>query len=196
MRVAVHVSDLVRDREGQIRWAVLATFVGTGCAEPRCIDYRIRVVPLGRLGDDQMSNLARFGQIVLDLDADAERDDRTDAWNLSEVDLRRRASRTTSSPGRPQARLLEKARKEVAGTPEQYKESARALLARQAKRRRGRPPARSLDEKLAILQTAEKVFAEGGAREDVAKLHHMSTSSVRDLLGWARKDVDPAPLHQ
>ena len=60
-----------------------------------------------------------------------------------------------------------------------------------SKKRRGRPPARSLDEKLAILQTAERVFAEGGTREDVAKRHHMSTTSVRDLLAWARHDVDP-----
>jgi hypothetical protein len=189
--VAVHVSDLVRDREGQIRWAVLATFVGTGSAEPRCIEYRIRVVPLSGLGDDQMSNLARYGQIRIDMDADTERDDRTDAWNLSEVDPPAEGIPNYVFTKASQARLLEKARKEVAGTPKQYKESARALLARQAKRRRGRPPARSLDEKLAILQTAEKVFAEGGTREDVAKLHHMSTSSVRDLLGWARKDVDP-----
>ncbi len=186
--VGVNVSDLVFDREGRVRWAVMATFVGTGSSEPRCVEYRIHVVPLE---ERRMLQVLRGNQIVADLEADAARGDRSPAWNLSEVDPPAEGIPNYVFTQASQAKLLEKARRKVSRRPEQHADSARALLARQATKRRGRPPARSLDEKLEILQTAERVFSEGGTREDIAKLHHMSASSVRDLLGWARKDVDP-----
>ena len=67
-------------------------------------------------------------------------------------------------------------------------EQAAAVLDRQAKPRRGRPPTRTLRERLLILEDVEKAYREGQTLEDVAKAHHMSRSAVRDLLAWARSE--------
>lgn len=185
---AITVSDLVMDRQGRIRWAVTAIFVGVASAEPRCIEYRVRVVSLE---EDVRFQKAFSRQIVKEMEADAGSDSRSDVWKLSEVDPPAEGIPNYVFTQASQARLIEKAREQVSRQSQRYSDSAKALLARQVGKRRGRPPARSMDEKLAVLQTAERIFAAGGTRAGVARAHHMSESAVRDLLGWARKDANP-----
>ena len=71
-RDAVTITHMVEDRSGHVRWAVIGTFVGVDGSEPRCIDYRVRVVP--EAPSKRMA--AGFGgQLSLLMMEDASRDD-------------------------------------------------------------------------------------------------------------------------
>lgn len=189
--VAFDVVHQVLDRRTRVpRWVVLASFIGIEGGQARCIEYRVRVVP------DQPSRAEAVGAAVgveQELSRDAANPDRNIAW----LD----AASSGPAAGIPryvfeeasQARLLEKARLLARTLPEQP-EAVRALLERETKPRRGRPPVRSLREKLEILVDIEDAYAEGRTLADVASDHAMSRSAVRDLLGWARSSDSGAVL--
>ncbi|KRB45001.1 hypothetical protein [Terrabacter sp. Root181] len=176
------ISQAVKDRRGHVRWVVVGTFVGVDGSEPRCIDYRVRVVP--EMDSVEMSSgVAKQLAILLADDAEQDRS------------LYRAAEQSAPSEGIPrrvfeeasQTRLLEMARDLVRrGRVEPVE-----LLTRQERPRRGRPPARSLGEKLRILESVERAFASGHTLDDVAREHHLSRGSVRNLLAWARTDAEP-----
>jgi hypothetical protein len=92
-----------------------------------------------------------------------------------------------------QARLLAKAQWSVERRPDRYTDDVQAILSAQERPRRGRPPVRSLADRLAILSAVEDMYEAGDGRTlaDVADEHHMSRSSLRDLLSWARHSHDP-----
>jgi len=188
---SVTVSHVVNNRAGRPRWAVTATFVGTGTAEPRCVEYRVRVVPEFDIpkGAAWLAN-----RIVRELQKDQAREDRVPEWALAELNPPAEGIPLRVFEEASQARLLVKAREMVRAHPDFYRDKVGMvqLLDRQRERKVGRPPARSLTERLAILQTAERVFAGGGQIDDVASAHNMSRSAIRDLLAWARHDASPA----
>jgi|SRR5690348_5631218 len=178
----VTISQHVKDRRGHVRWVAIGTFVGVDGSEPRCIDYRVRVVP----EIDTPRNSAGIArQLEILLGEDAERDH----------SLFRAAEKSAPPEGIPrrvfeeasQTKLLELARDLV----RKGRYEPIDLLGRQERPRRGRPPARSLAEKVQILSDVEKAFQESRTLEDVARKHHMSRSAVRNLLAWARTDADP-----
>jgi hypothetical protein len=189
----VTVSDLVMgELDGQTvpRWAVVATFVGVDGTEPRCVDYRVRVIPGPEVGSSpRLSNhFLRMGHRTLASMEEAVISPE-DAEQLGEVPaegIPRRVFELAS-----QARLLDKATSMVERRPERYQASIRQALGRRH-RRRGRPPARSLAEKLRILAAVEDAFATSGRTlAEVAAEHHMSREQLRDLLSWARHDAQP-----
>jgi hypothetical protein len=183
----VTVSDTVLGKVGgrtAIRWVVVATFVGVGGTEPRCVDYRVRVVPGGSRGEE---NLRDAHRVLRAMEQDTTTAEQAAALGpVPAGGIPRRVFEVAS-----QARLLEKARAKATRRPELVAEEARQLLERPA-RRRGRPPRRSLAEKLRVLADVDEAFA-GSDRTlaDVAQQHNMSRSALRDLLGWARHDAHP-----
>lgn len=195
------VSEIVFDREQRPRWAVLATFVGLDGAGPRCVDYRVRVVPAGASG---ASGVIAAHQVLHALEqqtipgADAE-----SLGTIPPEGIPRYVFERAS-----QTRLLEKARRKtrvdagrIASAGErpgvEYFPAPRALhpdvaaLLAPPVGKPGRPPHRSLAEKLRILARVEDAFVEGRPLESVARDVTMSRSALRDLLSWARKDASP-----
>lgn len=183
---AVTVSDLVMDRQGRPRWAITAVFVDVDGSEPRCIDYRVRVVP----EQATASAALRAAHVVIrELEQDTERG-RPREYLAAELSappegIPRRVFEKAS-----QARLLAKARAQIKRRPERVSAAARRLLQGQ-ERTVGRPPVRSLSEKLALLAAVERGYAEGVPLEQVARQHAVSRSALRDLVSWARHDARP-----
>jgi hypothetical protein len=183
---AVVVQDLVMDRNGRPRWAVIAVFVDVHGSEPRCIDYRVRVVP------EKPSNFAavRAGHVVLrELEKDT-RGERPADFVAAEL-----SAPTEGIPRRvfevaSQARLLAKARTSVKRRPDRYTAGTRQML-KDAPRRIGRPPVRDIQEKLRLLAAVENAYATGVPLATVAKEHTISRASLRDLVAWARHDARP-----
>lgn len=175
----VTVSDVVRDRKGGPRWGVVATFVGVGGSEPRCVDYRVRVIPEIAEEEDEFAVISPVMEKLV-------------GHSPTESDVA--ALGTIPPEGIPryvfelasQAKLLEAARQWTERNPAFLREQVDALLSRQRKPQRGRPPTRTLRERLQILADVESTWAAGGTLNDVAEKHHMSRSAVRDLLEWAR----------
>ena len=190
----VTVSDTVLGRDSQgrtvVRWAVVATFVGIDGAEPRCVDYRVRVVPeppAAATPTPAMWSIVAGGRVLRAMEAAAITAD--EAEQLGEVPAEGIPRRVFEQAS--QARLLAKGRAAVQRRPDRHGETARALLERPTNKR-GRPPVRSLGEKLRILADVEAAYeGDGRTLADVAGEHNMSRSAVRDLLGWARHDADP-----
>lgn len=188
----VTVSDTVLGKwEGHTipRWAVMATFAGIGGAAPRCVDYRVRVIPTPP--DDTEHRPSWWGvvaanQVIGQMENNVIEPAQVE--NLGDIPAEGIPRRVFEEAS--QARLLEKARAIAERRPDKVAETARAVLAR-PKRRPGRPPARSLPEKLRILADVEDAFAEGRSLSEIGKSHDMSRSSVRDLLSWARNDANP-----
>jgi len=193
----VTVSDLVADRQGRVRWAVTATFVGIDGNEPRCVDYRVRVVPhepRTPVSGERLRNLVAAHEVLEDMErnvissASAERLGTVPPEGIPRYVFERAS----------QARLLAKARQSTERRPDRFDDAtvnllARALPSRQGRVRVGRPPSRSLGEKLAILAEVADEYAAGtrGARALVAERHHMSESALSDLLKWARHTANP-----
>lgn len=192
----VTVGDLVLDKGGRPRWAVTASFLGVGGSEPRCVDYRVRVVPEPPPGvGGALFEAIRAGHEVLRLMEEnaISADDAEGLGTVPASGIPRYVFEQAS-----QSRLLGKARDKVQRNPERHAESTRRLLERalpsaQGKTRVGRPPSRSLGEKLAILQDVAEEYAAGtqGARRIVAERHHMSEGALTDLLRWARHTAHP-----
>jgi hypothetical protein len=91
-----------------------------------------------------------------------------------------------------QSRLLVKAREMIRKNPTMVNAAIADFVDRQSRARVGRPPDRSIAEKLAILDAIETAFADPEQTLDsVAAKFYMSRSAVRDLLSWARREADP-----
>lgn len=175
----------VRDRDGRIRWVVLATFVGVDGAEPRCVDYRVRVVPATSSASE---GVRAAHQLIRQLEANAiSPADVAQLGTIPPEGIPRRVFEEAS-----QAKLLASARAKVKRRPERHTARTRELLERQARKRVGRPPLRTLSERLRILAAVEAAYDTGRTLADVARDHDMSRSSLRDLLAWARHDADPS----
>lgn len=174
------VSNVVWDRvDGTIGWAVMAQFVVGPTSEPVCVDYRVRQVKR-----ETVDPLDTFKDTIA-----AMSEEPLSGWP---------EGGTYSSKGIPayvfreasQAKLIEEARQFIAQVPTDVSDTAKRALAA-PERKPGRPPSRSLLEKLQVLAAVEKAFREGRTRSDVAKTFHMSDGAVRDLLSWARRDHQP-----
>jgi hypothetical protein len=186
----VHVGELVADRHGVYRWAVSATFVGVAGGQARCIEYRVRVVPTDKsaqLGATpiERDNWANAHAIESELEADNSRK-RRKLWHEAEADAPAEGIPRWVFERASQARMLAKARDLVRDQPDRFQDETVRLLEMENGPRRGRPPIRSLEEKLRILAAVETGFAEGKTIGDIATEQGLSRSSLRDLLAWAR----------
>lgn len=180
------VSQPVKDRNGHVRWVALATFVDAGGSEPRCVEYRVRVVP--PLPNARMA--AGIGREIAKLMHEEAESERPTYWRAAEREppaegIPRRVFEEAS-----QTRLLEVARRQVKSGRVAGGLADRLLLS-QDRPRRGRPPVMSLGQKLNILKDVEDAFATGSTLKAVAVAHHMSHGSIRNLLAWARYDAKP-----
>lgn len=186
----ITVTETVQDRAGRIRWVVVATFVGAGGSEPRCVDYRARVVP----EVDDGGLMLTLGRLYVELEENAISPAHAEALGTIPAEGIPRYVFERAS----QSRLLAKARKKVERTPSKYPRStekalSRTTVSREGQARVGRPPSRSLGEKLAILKDVADAYSEGipRARAAVAERHFMSEGQLRDLLKWARHSSNP-----
>ncbi len=164
-------------------WLVVALFAKTRSGDPVCVDYRVRAIPDAHKMEQWW---AAKDQLIRSMSGDH--------TALPEM---------TPSPGgvpryvfeeASQQRLLAGARKQM-GKPTRTEQGrlrreAKAFLA-SSDRKPGRPPQRSLTDKLRTLQAVEEGYASGRSLEDVARDRAMSRSSLRDLLSWARNDASP-----
>jgi hypothetical protein len=187
----VVVADTVFDRDYQLRWVVAAVFIGVAGSEPRCIDYRVRVVPPM---PTTITQVAAANRIIDELHADMTGRERPEVWDAAENDPPAQGIPRYVFERASQAALLVKARRKVKARPASVQRSVRELLERSRTPRAGRPPAVPLREKLAMLATAEQAFADPeirSVREHVGKLYGRSPEAVRDLLSWARHQEPP-----
>lgn len=177
------VSDLITDRSGRPRWAVTALFVDLHGSEPRCIDYRVRVLPVAASNNEAVWIGDKVVKL-LEADMSGQRPEYFLAAELSPPTegIPRHVFERAS-----QARLLAKARALAERRPDLVNEQAQQLLARQERPRVGRPPTRTIGERLNVLADV----GQGMTLEQVGKRHHMSRSAVRDLVAWARHDAVP-----
>lgn len=182
-------SEVVDRRHRQIRWAVAATFLATGADEPRCVDYRVRVVPSssdGRVDIRDLHRTLRAMETHATTVEDAER-----LGSVPPEGIPRYVFEDAS-----QAKLLAKARAAIDRNPGRFEAPAHAAIGRVAVNRggevrRGRPPRMSLGAKLHVLADLEDAYQTGRTRAEVAHDHHISESAVRDLLTWARHTAEP-----
>ncbi|MCW2497516.1 hypothetical protein [Jatrophihabitans sp.] len=194
----VKISAFVRDKRGHVRWVVLATFVAAPAAEPVCVDYRVHVV---RERPGAFSSQLAADKVLYEMQQDVQRDGRKEVWireSVGPVGIPRRVFEEAS-----QAKLLTQARTKLSGEPnvvDEFWETVapgrrasltEALTGRGAPSKAGRPPSRSLSQKLEILRSIEDAFAGGRTLDDVARDQHMSRSAIRNLLFWARHTVPP-----
>lgn len=186
----ITVTDTVFDRQGKVRWVVMGTFVGLDRSEPRCVDYRVRVVPETEPGA-RMLALGRLMQAMEDNVIGVE--DAASLGTIPPEGIPRYVFEQAS-----QARLLTKARATVERKPDKHAASTRRALARQVLNRQGevrtgRPSTRTLGQKLRILADVEAAYLAGGIRPraTVAEQHYMSEGALRDLLTWARHVANP-----
>lgn len=181
----VTISSEVMDRRtGRIGWAVVAAYVRGERGDPVCIDFRVRQVAQGERLIDGVKSL----HATLELMAQHAADDGFDDGPFDQIGIPRYVFEQAS-----QGRLLEQARASLergGRATSGLGQEARALLTPPA-HKPGRPPQRSMHEKLRILAAIEDVQREGGTLDDVAARFYMSRSAVRDLLSWARRDAKP-----
>jgi len=200
----VTVGEVVNDRKsGRATWAVVAGYVIGPQGDPVCVEYRVRQV--ASAGSDAV---AIVDAIYL-----------AEALETQCKDAALSVPSHPSPRGIPryvfevaaQGRMLDRARKRLALIDDQHARDdaargrgedvrivrrevaadARALLAASTGRRIGRPPQWSLAEKLHILSAVERATVQGRILAEVAAEFHMSRSSLRDLLSWARRDANP-----
>lgn len=182
---AVTISRAVEDRSGHVRWVVVAKFVGVEGSEPRCVDYRVRVVP--EVPKKRIA--AGLGRRIARLMMDDANSDREGLWEAGESSAPAEGIPRRVFEEASQTRLLELARERA--NRGHVDPSVKDLLTSPAGRRRGRPPVMPLGQKLRILRDVETAFATGGTLQEVADLHHLSRGSIRNLLAWARSDAKP-----
>lgn len=184
----VTIESQVFDRQRWPRWAVTATFAAVDGSEPRCVDYRVRVVPDGGPGTavrhlhETLGHMS--GAAMTPTEAEL-------LGSIPPEGIPRYVFERAS-----QARLLADARAAFERNPQRFEAPAAEMLARvpvsrAGQVRRGRPPAIPLGVKLRILADIEQAYSNGGTRADVARRYNMSESSVRDLLTWARHVAEP-----
>lgn len=180
----VTVGESVFDRRTKdLGWAVLATFTVGERGDPVCVEYRVRVVR----GENMSERLRNLHQTLDAMERHAT-DGLAGAGAFPDSGIPRYVFEQAS-----QGRLLEAARAKLQRDDtfrEQLSDGARALLAPPA-HKPGRPPKRSMADKLRILAAVETADDLGRTLEDVAGDFHMSRSALRDLLSWARRDAQP-----
>jgi hypothetical protein len=175
--------EVLDQRTKEIHWAVTATFTEGERGDPVCIEYRVRVVR-GSTTQERLVNL----HLTLDGMGRQADDELAGEGPFPNVGIPRYVFEQAS-----QGRLLEKARASLARggrSTSRLSAEAQALITPPA-HKPGRPPQRSMAEKLRILAAVEASYESGATLEDVGKQFNMSRSAVRDLLGWARNDAQP-----
>lgn len=172
-----------RGRQQIPGWVVVGLFASAEDGQPTCVDYRVRSIPNTHDPVEMQQTIAAVSEALLGQHS-----------GLS--------SPVVTPGGIPryvfeqasQVTLLSIARKTV-DTSEWYQENLApgivASLASGGRRKAGRPPARGLREKLEILEAVERANRDGQSLDVVALERHMSRSSLRDLLYWARKSSFP-----
>ena len=179
----VITADVFHRTTRKPRWAVAATYVTGQRGDPVCIEYRVRV-----LRGDGNSELLRNLHLTLNAMEDHATDELAGDGPFPDTGIPRYVFERAS-----QGRLLERARRSLDRNPkrrEKLTAESRALLAAPA-HKPGRPPRRSMLDKLRILEAVEAAQDAGETLEDVAGRFDMSRSAVRDLLSWARRDAAP-----
>ena len=177
-------SQVVERRRGRIGWAVVAAYVTGEHGDPVCVEYRVRQV---RRGERMIDDVVALQQ-TLDAMEDHASQGLVGQGPFDPIGIPRYVFESAS-----QGRLLEKARVSLSRgsrATEELSSEAKALLTPPA-HKPGRPPQRSMGDKLKILRAIEEAQAAGQKLEDVAQQFHMSRSAVRDLLSWARRDANP-----
>lgn len=176
--------SVIDQRTNDIRWAVVATFTEGEHGDPVCIEYRVRLVR-GTTGPERLANLHRS----LDVMGRQATEGLAGEGLFPKVGIPRYVFERAA-----QGRLLERARASLergGRSTSRLSANARALITAPP-RRPGRPPKRSMVEKLRILAAVEASYeTEGATLDSVAKQLHMSRSALRDLLSWARHDAQP-----
>lgn len=185
----VTVSDLVMARKKggalpPMRWAVVATFARHGSGELRCVDYRVRVVPETSRPGDSVKAGHKVARQMLSAAPTVEEVERL--GSIPPEGIPRRVFEEAS-----QAKLLAKARAKATRRPDRVSPATRRALHAIDSRGVGRPPSRSMAEKLRTLADAEAGFGAGETRAEIAARNAMSDSSLRDLLTWARRNASP-----
>jgi len=178
--VGSEVLDRTTHRPG---WAVMATYAMGAQGDPVCIEYRVRVLR-GSTSTELLVNL----HLTLDVMEANATESIAGEGPFPIAGVPRYVFEAAS-----QGKLMEKARAMLARNEAKraaLSDDARALLAPPA-RKPGRPPVRSVAEKLHILAAVEVANSAGVKLEDVAAQFHMSRSALRDLLSWARNDASP-----
>jgi len=165
------------------RWAVAATYTRGSNGEPVCVEYRARVLR----GDDPRELLMDLQETISAMESHAALD-LVGEGPFPDVGIPRRVFEVAS-----QSRLLQKAREALRRSDKRrsHVPPETLELLSPGQRRVGRPPVRPLEEKLRILAAVEDATQSGESLEVVAHTFHMSRSSLRDLLSWARHDSDP-----
>ena len=180
----VTVSSEVFDRTTQMPgWAVVGTYAMGAQGDPVCIEYRVRVLR-GNTSTELLVNL----HLTLDVMEGHATESLVGEGAFPSAGIPRYVFEAAS-----QGKLIEKARASLARNSakrDALSDEARQLLAPPA-RKPGRPPVRSVAEKLHILAAVEVANSAGIRLDDVAAQFHMSRSALRDLLSWARHDASP-----
>ena len=167
-------------------WLVAGLFLPAADGQLTCIDYRVRAIP----------NLHDIGYL-------ATKNALADAMTDQHVHL---PAPTVTPGGIPryvferasQVQLLKAARETVPGSAyhqQHLSQQVQEWLGRDGRKRTGRPPARSLREKLLILESVGIANEEGTSLDEVAEQWHMSRSSLRNLLFWARHTTPLMFIH-
>jgi len=180
----VTVSSEVFDRTTHMPgWAVVATYAMGVQGDPVCIEYRVRALRGGN-SHELLVNL----HLTLDVMAGHATESLVGEGAFPSAGIPRYVFEAAS-----QGKLMEKARASLARNSakrDALSDEARQLLAPPA-RKPGRPPVRSVAEKLHILAAVEVANSAGVKLDDVAAQFYMSRSALRDLLSWARNDASP-----
>jgi hypothetical protein len=165
-------------------WLVFGLFVRAADGEPTCVDYRVRAFPNMRDLGTWQPWVERIGRAM-----------RGDHSAIPVPDPVSGGIPRYVFERASQARLLEMARERLRSTPTERARltpNALAIVDHAAGPQVGRPPQRSLAEKLRILKAVENAYNDGEpSLERIAADFHMSRSSLRDLLSWARRDATP-----
>lgn len=203
------VTELVADpTTGRVTWVVVAAFVEGPQGDPVCVDYRVRQVrPSDGARNEERSALLNAQMLDARMRTHAADDE------IAEIGTGPFSGKGIPRyvfDGSSQVQLIERVRRAVAahdeggdtrsprvsfegdsGLPSRVPpKSTREAFALPPKRA-GRPPARSLEEKLRILSAVEKGYRGGKTLDAIAREFEMSRSSLRDLLTWARRDAVP-----
>lgn len=164
-------------------WLVVGLFVMSDAGEPTCVDYRVRAIPNTRA-------MGEWHGLVKQITASMMGDYATlPPANPTPGGVPRYVFEEAS-----QMRLLTGGRRTVkraARRGRQVDARVKAMLAAADQRKPGRPPVRSLPEKLRVLAEVEIAYEVGESLDRVAHKSAMSRSALRDLLTWARHDADP-----
>ena len=171
----------VSDRKtGLPRWAVIANFTKGESGTPVCIEYRVRLLRGSTAEELDRNYVQTVNRMLANTDKDLEGE-----GDFPPIGIPRYVFEEAS-----QGRLLDHIRDMFESGQALAPDETRALFAEPG-RKPGRPPQRSLHEKLRILAEVESAQGEGRKLEDVASQVHMSRSALRDLLSWARHDASP-----